>query len=204
MIKQHKIRLKLFIIFTIIVICISSFFITYTEKEYIGKRYVVSNIANQKSIFKELKTLMLETIIKYEQLNIEAKKKKLKEIKNPYVDIIDNLTEEEKELLLNITYAEAGNQGVEGQRAVIEVIFNRINSEDFPNSLIEVLSQEGQFSTWKVRNIVERDELPELSLEEVYLNEPILPDESYVFFGRGKKSYAKEHVKIGDHWFGSY
>ena len=53
------------------------------------------------------------------------------------------------ELLAKITYAEAGNQTLEQQLAVAAVILNRVESESFPNTIQEVISQKGQFSSVK-------------------------------------------------------
>ena len=53
------------------------------------------------------------------------------------------------ELLAKITYAEAGNQTLEQQLAVAATILNRVESESFPNTIQEVISQKGQFSSVK-------------------------------------------------------
>ena len=53
------------------------------------------------------------------------------------------------ELLAKVTYAEAGNQTLEQQLAVAAVILNRVESESFPNTIQEVISQKGQFSSVK-------------------------------------------------------
>lgn len=42
--------------------------------------------------------------------------------------------------------AEAGNQGLKGKRLVCAVILNRVDSEDFPNTIEEVINQPRQFS----------------------------------------------------------
>lgn len=52
----------------------------------------------------------------------------------------------EIDILANVVYAEAGNQGYEGQRLVCSVILNRVESEKFPNTITEVVMQPGQFS----------------------------------------------------------
>lgn len=43
-----------------------------------------------------------------------------------YADKIDELEDYEKVLICQITFREAGNQSIEGKRAVIEVILNRV------------------------------------------------------------------------------
>lgn len=63
------------------------------------------------------------------------------------------LTLEEVETLGRIVQLECGYDIQESKFATIETIFNRIVDPRYPNTLIEVLSQKGQFSTWKNRNI---------------------------------------------------
>lgn len=49
--------------------------------------------------------------------------------KSRYAETIDGLTEYEKDLICRIAFREAGNQCEEGQRAVMEVILNRVESD---------------------------------------------------------------------------
>ena len=51
-------------------------------------------------------------------------------------------------LLSRIVYAEAGNQGYWGKRYVAAVVINRVNSNRFPNTVSEVISQPGQFEAY--------------------------------------------------------
>lgn len=53
------------------------------------------------------------------------------------------------QILSMITYAEAGNQTLEQQIAVAATILNRVESGSFPDSIWEVISQKGQFSSVK-------------------------------------------------------
>ena len=53
------------------------------------------------------------------------------------------------ELLCEITYAEAGNQTLEQQIATAATILNRVQSDQFPNSIQEVIHQRGQFASTK-------------------------------------------------------
>lgn len=55
----------------------------------------------------------------------------------------------EIELLCRIVQLEAGGEIREGKYATTEAILNRIISNKYPNTLIEVLSQKSQFGTWK-------------------------------------------------------
>lgn len=56
------------------------------------------------------------------------------------------LSENEFEFLCSVVSAEAGDN-VSGQYAVACVIFNRVDSPLFPDSITEVLTESGQFST---------------------------------------------------------
>ena len=122
---------------------------------------------------------------------------------NPYADLIDTLTDDEKYLIYQITFLEAGNQSMEGQRAVVEVILNRVLSDKYPNTIKEVLSQSGQFVTWSYRNSKSHNEEQEEALQLVYKEEPILTL-NYLMFSRGKFSWGRNYIKIGDHWFGTF
>ena len=62
---------------------------------------------------------------------------------------ISQIESEDLQLLAKITYAEAGNQTLEQQLAVAATILNRVESESFPNTIQEVISQKGQFSSVK-------------------------------------------------------
>ena len=115
-----------------------------------------------------------------------------------------SMSDEEYELLKKIVAAESQTQHLEGRKAVVEVIFNRVLSDEFPDSVKGVLSQKGQFSTWKMRNA--SWVVPEHATEaiEAVIEDgcTVLPDTEYLFFSRGKSQYAKDYVKIQDHWFG--
>jgi len=55
-------------------------------------------------------------------------------------------TDEESIMLMKLAQAEAGNQGVVGKALVMNVVHNRVLSEDFPNTIEEVIFEEGQFT----------------------------------------------------------
>lgn len=122
---------------------------------------------------------------------------------SPYADLIDTLTDDEKYLIYQITFLEAGNQSMEGQRAVVEVILNRVLSDEYPNTVEGVLSQSGQFTTWSYSNSKSHNEEQEEALQLVYEEEPVLTLD-YLMFSRGKFSWGKNYIKIGDHWFGTF
>lgn len=112
------------------------------------------------------------------------------------------LTEEDAYLLERILWAEANNQCFEGQKAVIEVIFNRVLSPNWPDTIYGVLSQKGQFATWKSRNKVTPTEVQSDVISEVLREtKTVLPSLDYVYFDR-KGVNGRDHIRIEDHAFG--
>lgn len=57
------------------------------------------------------------------------------------------LSDEDVDLLARIIWLEARGECFEGQQAVAEVVFNRMLSDAFPDSLYDVIYQDGQFTT---------------------------------------------------------
>lgn len=57
---------------------------------------------------------------------------------------VRNLTEEEKYMLAKIAMAEAEGESLEAKMYVIMVILNRVESNDFPNSIKEVIFQKSK------------------------------------------------------------
>lgn len=68
-----------------------------------------------------------------------ARKPKKKVVEKTY-------TEAELELLANVVTAESLNQGEKGWTLVCDVILNRVNDGDFPDTITEVIYQKNQFS----------------------------------------------------------
>lgn len=54
---------------------------------------------------------------------------------------IYNLSDEELEILLRIVEAEAGSEDEDGKLLVANVVLNRVNSDDFPDTVSEVVFQ---------------------------------------------------------------
>lgn len=64
------------------------------------------------------------------------------------------LTSDEIDLLAKIVWVEACGEPEEGQEAVVEVVFNRMCSPDYPDTLYDVLSENHpvQFCSWRLRD----------------------------------------------------
>ena len=115
------------------------------------------------------------------------------------------MTEDEAQLLRSILALEANaaTEGLEGQKAVIEVIFNRVLSPRWPDTVSEVIYQRGQFATVKYlkRPYNTPGEAEDDAISAVLREtETVLPSTDYVYFSRGK-SNGKAFVKINHHWF---
>ena len=121
-------------------------------------------------------------------------------IQNEYSNI--SISDSEMEELKRIVAAEAQTQSLEGREAVVEVIFNRVLSPEWPNTVHEVLSQKGQFATWRLRN--QPWVVPDAAVAAIeYVLEhgrTVLP-EGYVYFDT-KGTNGKNHIKLGGHYFG--
>lgn len=62
-------------------------------------------------------------------------------------DTTIQISQEDAQRLMKIAYAEAGNQGVEGQLRVMQAVYNRVLSDSYPDSIESVIEQDKQFSS---------------------------------------------------------
>jgi len=65
---------------------------------------------------------------------------------NTYDNTI-RISYDDAQRLLRIAYAEAGGEGVQGQLRIMMVVWNRVNSDQFPDSIEEVIMQPNAFSS---------------------------------------------------------
>ena len=117
-----------------------------------------------------------------------------------YADV--SVSEYEGDLLERILWAEANDQSFDGQKAVVEVVFNRLRSPEWPDTIEGVLSQKGQFATWKSRNKVRPTELQSDVISEVLRETETVIPADYVYFSTKKHGWMHDCFKIEDHWFG--
>lgn len=109
----------------------------------------------------------------------------------------------ELELLAQLVEAEAGNQDFDGKCMVVDVVLNRVESPDFPNTISEVIFQDGQFSVitngafekaaW---NMQESDYAAVMVETELHTNRDVL------YFNNSRYvSGTGTPFKVGGHWF---
>ncbi len=119
-------------------------------------------------------------------------------------EVIDYISLNEFELMGKIVFAEAKTEDFEGQVAIAEVILNRVESENFPDTVEEVIKQDGAFSSWG-NGSVEDAPLDDECLEAVQdaVGERTFPD-SVVYFREGRfHSFGTPYTVIGNHYFSS-
>ena len=114
-----------------------------------------------------------------------------------YEDI--QLTGAEMDTLACVIWLEARGEGFEGQQAVAEVVFNRMLSPDFPDTLDEVIYQKGQFSTASSIPAAEPDEMQYIAINAALCGPHILPLEVVFFSQAGENDNV--WGTIGGHVF---
>lgn len=126
----------------------------------------VNNYLNQSSLGDAQINGVVVTESQQDFEEITGNKQEENEDCDEYVILVDNLSTYDKYLLAKIVQCEAGNQGKDAKVAVATVILNRVLSQDFPNTVEEVIfeKQNGvyQFSpisdgNWYVKEPTEED-----------------------------------------------
>lgn len=112
------------------------------------------------------------------------------------------LNQEEIDLLAKIVYLEARGECVEGQEAVVEVIFNRMASDLYPDTLYDVLSQTNpvQFTSWKNRDKAEPTEKEYQSIDNVLNGNTNLLRDDTLYFSTFMMT-SNLDVQIENHYF---
>lgn len=122
----------------------------------------------------------------------------------PVEDIAEEIKADEMELLAQVVEAEAGGEEYLGKCLVVDVILNRVKSEDFPDTITEVIYQPYQFSCvldGGLERAGYRMQEDDYRAVEQELKEQI--DYSILFFtAEGYSPYCKPCYKVGGHYFG--
>lgn len=109
------------------------------------------------------------------------------------------ITEEDRELLARIVYLEARGQSFSGQRAVAEVVLNRVLDSRFPDTVYEVLYAPGQFTPAKSIASTTPTET-QYEVVDCVINETPITTENTVYFATSALT-KNVFAKIGDHYF---
>lgn len=106
---------------------------------------------------------------------------------------------EDVDLLARTLYWEAGNQDLTGKKLVADVILNRVASPDFPDTLRDVIYQEGQFSITQMLYVSDPPEDCYTAAREEMIDQI---DYSILWFDcAGYLPYGTPAYQYGGHFF---
>ena len=119
---------------------------------------IASQAALKLQIKQQLKRTINDTtskkIVKRSRASKNTKKEEEQIIsEKPTISKIDiekkeyDFSEDDKQLLAQLAEAEAGNQGYKGIVDVLYVVLHRVESEEFPDTIYDVIYQKNQFET---------------------------------------------------------
>ena len=110
-------------------------------------------------------------------------------------------TEEEVTMIAAIIQCEAGNQSDDGQRYVADSILNRVDSPWFPNTVLEVINQPGQYATRKkAARLAKSGNIPIRCYGNAIYELTARTNREIIYFGRGYGS-GEPLFKEGNHCF---
>ena len=109
------------------------------------------------------------------------------------------LTLEEEDMLAGLIWAEARGECPDGQQAVAEVVLNRLVSEDFADSLRDVIYGENQFRGAQFIDDAELGQAQYEALEAAMYGPNILPMDVYYF--ATWETNSNVWGQIGNHFF---
>ena len=126
-----------------------------------------------------------------QEVNVEAIKEATTKIATEE-GYVYNITENERKLLLKLVFCEANTESIECQMAVIQVVFNRVAHDAFPNNIHDVLYEKHQFSPVGTKwfNNAKYNKNNIEALERVLKGEKIV-SENVMFFWSTKINVSK-------------
>lgn len=120
------------------------------------------------------------------------------------VEMENEVSDADIELLALLTMAEAEGECEKGQRLVIDTVLNRVDNPHFPNNIYDVVYQKNQYcGMWppRIDRCWVKDELVQLVREELENR----TDYDVIFFRTERYSdYGVPMFQIEHHYFSSY
>lgn len=115
----------------------------------------------------------------------------------------NKVSDEDIELLALLTMAEAEGECEEGKRLVIDTVLNRVDSDEFPDTIHDVIYQKKAYtSMWngRVDRVEITDEVIQLVKEELESR----TNTDVLYFRTGHySSYGTPLFKVENHYFSS-
>jgi len=167
-------------------------------------QYIVQSRAAE-PVKAEMVTTSLETIPTFTftpEYQQESEKQIEENMVAQEVDLEAEKAADELELLAICVEAEAGNQSLTGKRMVTDVILNRVDDPDFPDSIGGVISQKNAFTSfWNggMNRVLEPSE-ETIRAVQMELEERNWPGLLY-FTAERWPEYGTPWKQVGDHYF---
>lgn len=153
----------------------------------------------EKQSIKKMITIAAALVVVTSQINAHAKS--ISEV--PVFDReIKSITIDEFELISKTVMAESGGEDYDTQYACAETILNRIDSDDFPNTVEGVLFQKNQFSVWS--NGAAEKAIPTDSVYEAVqyaIEERTFPTDVVYFTSNGYPEWGEPYMESGNMYF---
>lgn len=111
------------------------------------------------------------------------------------------LSEADIDLMAATVYYEANTEDMQGKRLVCSVILNRMESESFPDDVSSVISQEGQFSTYKRASNMADTDIPIDCYGAVLAELEGRTDSEVLYFSSEGYNGNEPMYKYGNHYF---
>lgn len=116
-------------------------------------------------------------------------------------DLAEEILCDEYEYLAILVMAEAGNQDLTGKRMVADVVLNRVDDPDFPDTITKVIEQPGQFATY-TNGILEYTVPSDECFEAVRMEIETRGWPGLLYFSSESfLPYGTPWKKVGDHYF---
>lgn len=116
------------------------------------------------------------------------------------------ISQEDAQRLMKIAFSEGGNQGVQGQLMIMQTVWNRVLSDQFPDSIKAVIEQPSQFSSVSDGRYQKAEPTAETHLALAEFEKNLSHDENLIGFetvdnGKCLLSYFDFYVTYKDHNF---
>jgi len=112
-----------------------------------------------------------------------------------------SIPEDDKNLLAKLCLAEAEGETTLGKRLVIDTVLNRVDSDDFPDTVEDVIFDPSQFTSvnnGRLKKCGLDDEIMNLIEEEIECR----TNEEVIFFNNTNySSFGEPAFKHGNHYF---
>lgn len=200
---KKNINKTIFFILIIVACLIAT--ITLTKNETSSK--IESSLTSEQSSVKVTTTTTAKATTKKKEKKAKKTTTKTNKTEKDIINIEDY--QEEANVIAKIIYNEArGIDSLEEQAAVAWCILNRVDSQDFPNTIITAATQPNQFA-WNSNTpvlaefkIIAEDVIKRWLLEKQGKENVgrVLPQDYLYFYGDGERNHFRKTYKYSATW----